>query len=81
MSVCARNASATSLLDEIRSEIQAVDPGLPYSNVRSMTDVMDVSIAPRRFSRNLVGVFAASRCFILHWHLRIAGFKWLAEVS
>jgi predicted permease len=60
MSVVARTPLPTSLLEsQIRSEIQAVDPGLPVFNVRSMTDVMDVSIAPRRFSAELVGVFAA----------------------
>src|SRR5580658_1497011 len=60
MSVVARTSLPASLLEsQIRSEIQAVDPGLPVFNVRSMTDVMDVSIAPRRFSAGLVGVFAA----------------------
>jgi predicted permease len=60
MSVVARTPLPASLLEsQIRSEIQAVDPGLPVFNVRSMTDVMDVSIAPRRFSAELVGVFAA----------------------
>ena len=60
MSVVARTPLPASLLEsQIRSEIQAVDPGLPIFNVRSMTDVMDVSIAPRRFSAELVGVFAA----------------------
>ena len=60
MSVVARTPLPASLLEsQIRSEVQAVDPGLPVFNVRSMTDVMDVSIAPRRFSAELVGVFAA----------------------
>jgi predicted permease len=60
MSVVARTPLPASLLEsKIRSEIQAVDPGLPIFNVRSMTDVMDVSIAPRRFSAELVGLFAA----------------------
>ena len=60
MSVVARTPLPGSLLEsKIRSELQAVDPGLPIFNVRSMTDVMDVSIAPRRFSAELVGVFAA----------------------
>ncbi len=60
MSVVARTPLPASLLEsQIRSEIQAVDPGLPVFNIRSMTDVMDVSIAPRRFSAELVGVFAA----------------------
>ena len=60
MSVVARTPLPAALLEsQIRSEIQAVDPGLPIFNVRSMTDVMDVSIAQRRFSAELVGAFAA----------------------
>ena len=60
MSVVARTPLPASLLEsQIRSEIQTVDPTLPVFNVRSMTDVMDVSIAPRKFSAELVGVFAA----------------------
>src|SRR5229473_180152 len=60
MSVVARTPLPASLLEsQIRSEIQTVDPGLPVFNVRSMIDVMDDSIAPRRFSAELVGVFAA----------------------
>ncbi len=60
MSVVARTPLPAALLEsQIRSEIQAVDPFLPVFNVRSMTDVMDVSIAPRRFSAELIGVFAA----------------------
>jgi predicted permease len=60
MSVVARTALPASLLEsQIRGAIQTVDPGLPVFNVRSMTDAMDVSIAPRRFSAELVGAFAA----------------------
>src|SRR5580704_5611080 len=60
MSVVARTSLPASLLEShIRSEIQSVDPTLPVFNIRSMNDVMDVSIAPRRFSAELVGVFAA----------------------
>jgi len=60
MSVVARTPLPASLLEsQIRSEIQSVDPTLPVFNIRSMTDVMDVSIAPRRFSAELVAVFAA----------------------
>jgi len=60
MSVVVRTSLPASLLEsQIRSEIQTVDPTLPVFNIRSMNDVMDVSIAPRRFSAELVGVFAA----------------------
>ncbi|MGA7784169.1 MAG: ABC transporter permease, partial [Candidatus Acidiferrales bacterium] len=60
MSVVARTPLPASLLEsQVRREIQSVDPSLPVFNIRSMNDVMDVSIAPRRFSAELVGVFAA----------------------
>ena len=49
---------ATSLEPLIRSEIQAVDPDLPVFNVRTMNEVIDGSLASRRFSAELVGVFA-----------------------
>ena len=60
VSVVARTPLPASLLEsQIRKEIQTLDPALPVFNVSSMNDVMDASIAPRRFSAELVGVFAA----------------------
>jgi predicted permease len=50
--------SATSLEPQMRREIQAVDPNLPVFNVRTMNEVIDGSLASRRFSAELVGVFA-----------------------
>ena len=60
MNVALRTALPANLLEpQIRREIQAVDPGLPVFSVRSMSDVIDSSLAPRRFSAQLVGGFAA----------------------
>jgi putative ABC transport system permease protein len=50
--------SATRLEPQIRRAIQAVDPALPIFNVRTMNEVIDGSLAARRFSAELVGVFA-----------------------
>jgi putative ABC transport system permease protein len=50
--------SATGLEPQIRREIQAVDPDLPPFNIRTMNEVIDGSLASRRFSAKLVGVFA-----------------------
>jgi putative ABC transport system permease protein len=59
LSVTARTSlSATSLEPLIRREVQAVDPDLPVFNVRTMKEVIDGSLASRRFSAQLVGVFA-----------------------
>jgi predicted permease len=59
LSVTVRTSlSATNLEPQIRREIQAVDPNLPVFNVRTMNEVIDGSLASRRFSAELVGVFA-----------------------
>jgi putative ABC transport system permease protein len=47
------------LESEIRDQIHAVDPELPVFNVKSMNEVLDASLAPRRFSAELVALFAA----------------------
>ncbi|HEV2617860.1 MAG TPA: ABC transporter permease [Candidatus Acidoferrales bacterium] len=49
---------ATQLEPQIRHEIQSIDPGLPIFGVSSMNDVLDRSLASRRFSADLVGGFA-----------------------
>ena len=59
LSVTVRTSLAAAILEpEIRREIQAVDPDLPIFNVRTMHEVIDGSLASRRFSAELVGVFA-----------------------
>jgi len=59
LSVVLRTSLPTSLLEQqIRHEIQSIDPGLPVFNVSSMNDVLDRSLASRRFSADLVGGFA-----------------------
>jgi predicted permease len=49
---------AAALEPQIRHEIESIDPDLPIFNVSSMNDVLDRSLASRRFSANLVGGFA-----------------------
>ena len=49
---------ATLLEPQIRHEIQSIDPGLPVFNVVPMNDILDRSLASRRFSADLVGGFA-----------------------
>jgi putative ABC transport system permease protein len=49
---------ASTLEAQIRGAIQSVDPGLPVFNVTSMDEVVDASLASRRFSANLVTGFA-----------------------
>jgi len=49
---------ASTLETQLRGAIQSVDPGLPVFNVTSMDEVLDASLASRRFSANLVAGFA-----------------------
>jgi predicted permease len=49
---------ATVLEPQIRHEIQSIDPALPVFNVTSMNEILDRSLASRRFSADLVGGFA-----------------------
>ena len=49
---------APALESQIRHEIQSVDPGLPVYGISSMDDILDRSLASRRFSADLVGGFA-----------------------
>jgi len=59
LSVVLRTCLPATLLEpQIRHEIQDIDPGLPVFGVSSMNDVLDRSLASRRFSANLVGGFA-----------------------
>jgi predicted permease len=51
---------ANTLEARIRGAIQSVDPGLPVFNVTSMDEVLDASLASRRFSANLVAGFAGA---------------------
>jgi putative ABC transport system permease protein len=48
-----------SLAESIRREIRRLDPELPVANVRTLENVAADSIAPRRLSVVLIGVFAA----------------------
>src|ERR1700756_1331677 len=59
LSVVLRTSLPATLLEtQIRHEIQSIDSGLPVFSVSSMNDVLDRSLASRRFSADLVGGFA-----------------------
>src|SRR5262249_40332485 len=73
LSVVLRTPLSASLLEpQIRHEVQGIDPGLPVFGVSSMNDVLDRSLASRRFSADLVGGFAGLA--VLLAGLRIYGF-------
>jgi putative ABC transport system permease protein len=50
---------ARSLTATIRKELRQLDPELPAANVRTLEEVASDSIAPRRLSVALLGVFTA----------------------
>ncbi len=55
-----RTASDPAPLGEsLRREIQAVDPRLPVFGIRTLDDMVAESLAPHRFSAQLMGAFAA----------------------
>jgi predicted permease len=49
---------ASALEPRIRHEVQSLDPGLPVYDIVSMDELLDRSLASRRFSARLVGGFA-----------------------
>jgi putative ABC transport system permease protein len=59
LGVVLRTSLPAALLEpQIRHEIRSIDPDLPVFSVSSMEDVLDRSLASRRFSADLVGGFA-----------------------
>jgi putative ABC transport system permease protein len=52
------NQDPRSLLPAIRREIQAINSAVPLANVRTFEQVISDSVAPRRLSVVLLGVFA-----------------------
>src|SRR4051812_12917104 len=59
LSLALRTSLPTSTLQaQICGAIQSVDPGLPVFNITSMDEVLDASLASRRFSEKLVAGFA-----------------------
>lgn len=50
--------SASTLEPQIRREVWNVDPSLPVVGVRNMDQVISAGLAPRRFSMQLIGIFA-----------------------
>jgi len=52
------NQDPRSVLPAIRRELQAIDTAVPLANVRTFENVIADSVAPRRLSVVLLGVFA-----------------------
>jgi putative ABC transport system permease protein len=52
------------LVSSIRSEVRRLDPNLPIANVRTMTDVLQSSLATPRLTGSLLTIFAALALFL-----------------
>ena len=59
LSIVLRTSLPASVLEpQIQAEVQKIDPGLPVFDVLSMNNVLNRSLASRRFSADLVSGFA-----------------------
>jgi putative ABC transport system permease protein len=52
------DGDATALASAVRAAVQAIDPSLPVSRIRTLDDVIGASLAQRRFNMSLLLVFA-----------------------
>lgn len=48
----------TSVLEDVRGEIRALDPSIPVAEVRTMDDVLSAALGEARFAMVLLGAFA-----------------------
>jgi predicted permease len=53
-------AAAESMEAPVRREVQAVDPSIPVFGVRALDSIVADSLASRRFTMQVLGVFAAT---------------------
>ncbi|MFL6255010.1 MAG: ABC transporter permease [Pyrinomonadaceae bacterium] len=51
-------ATAAGLAPSVRGEVKSLDAGLPVYNVRTMHDVVDEAISPKRLTMSLLAFFA-----------------------
>jgi putative ABC transport system permease protein len=49
-----------SLQEAVRRQIQSVDPDVPASSMRTMEEMLESAVAPRRFNLRLVALFACA---------------------
>src|SRR5262249_60929639 len=54
------DAEPLALADTVRRAVQRIDGDIPVSGARSMEQALESTVAPRRFSSLLLGLFSAS---------------------
>jgi putative ABC transport system permease protein len=58
MALALRATNPAALAEAVRAEVRAVDPDLPTYGIRTMEEVMALSVGQQRFAMALLGVFA-----------------------
>jgi putative ABC transport system permease protein len=58
IAIRSKTGDVGSLVSAVRREIRAIDKDQPVSNVTTLEELYSKSVAPRRFSMQLLGVFA-----------------------
>jgi predicted permease len=53
-------ADPASLREEVRKTLQNIDPGIPAPKMRTMGEIIDESVAQRRFQMNVAAAFGIS---------------------
>src|SRR4030095_1946263 len=51
--------NTATLADQVKKQIWSVDPQIPVTRLRTMTEVMATSLAAQRFNMTLMGIFAS----------------------
>ncbi len=52
------SAEPDAVIATVRGEIQRLDPALPISKAQALSELLDESVKPQRFSMTVVGLFA-----------------------
>src|SRR6266481_5880890 len=52
------HVDAAAIPEEVREQVQAVDPTLPISGSQTLTETVSASLAERRFSMEMIALFA-----------------------
>jgi predicted permease len=63
VAIRARGGSAASI-NELRSAVEQLDPSQPVTDLRTLSQVLESSIAPRRFNTFLLTIFACTALFL-----------------
>jgi putative ABC transport system permease protein len=60
VTVKSKTSDALSLAPALKQQIWSLDPQLPLTEMKTMDEVMSLSVAQKRFNALLLGIFAGS---------------------